>query len=34
VAKLQKQLKELQIRVEELDEELAAERQARSKVTK
>lgn len=32
VAKLQKQVKELQAKIEELEEELNAERQARSKV--
>lgn len=32
VAKLQKQIKELQGRIQELEEELEAERQARSKV--
>lgn len=34
VAKLQKQIKELQGRIQELEEELEAERQARSKVSK
>jgi len=32
VSKLQKQIKELQARIQELEEELEAERQARSKV--